>query len=297
MKVQFLTLITVLMILTFALPLSAQKRVPGNISSFAEDTAMFPHDFNDEYYAANGIFAPLINGRRTGTDFLSVFGESSNPAHRNVRVLVTLPAYNENGEVLFWTPLGDLNDKCFTDDVAGAEAREMAAYYPIYVFPKIEDPTLVSFANIRQAALIDETQTNIIFKNNRLGLRMVFLVNFTEKAFSTKEGYLMLQNLGKKNGLSLEGTPLIKFKYEIDELAAQDFISIEKRAFRYDPPYTGLYTISPIIRTDTGVVPIARDAFLFMVTRNGQPLPDEKIFVDTFEYLQKIGVPPYDSGK
>jgi hypothetical protein len=257
---------------------------------------MFPHDFNDEYYAANGINAPYIVARRTGTDFLSVFGESSNPAHRNVRVLITLPAYDENGGIRFWTPLGNLNEKGFTDDATGAEAREMAALYPIYVFPKTEDPQLASFTNTRQAALIDLSQDSIHYLGNPLGLRMVFLVNFTEKAFNTKEGFLMMQNLEKKNGLSLEGTPLIKDKADIDELLTGDFITLEKRDLWDDPQITGAYALSPIIKTETNEL-IAQDAFLIMVTRNEQPLPDERIFVDTFNYLKKFSVPPYDPVK
>ena len=291
MKIRFITIITVLMILTFALPLSAQKKVTGSLSPFAEDTSIFPHDFNDEFYAENGVFAPSIIDRRDGNDFLSVFGLSSNPTHRNVRVIAALPAYNQNGEVRFWSPLGELIDKSFTNDGNGVEAREMAALYRIYVFPKASDPTLASFTNTRQAALIDESQNGIYYKGNPLGLRMIILVNFTEKAFSTKEGIFMMQSLEKKNGLSLDGTPLIKYGDEISELLRSEFISMEKRSFRDDPPFGGLYTISPVIDiyADKGV--IAPDAFLIMTTRDGQPLAGERMFVSEFGCLQKFGTP------
>jgi hypothetical protein len=294
----FIIFITVLIILTFALHASAQKQIiRGTLLPFAEDTAMFPHDFNDEYYAANGVVADSIFDRRTGKDFLSVFSMSSNPAHRNVRVLVTLPAYNEYGEILFWTPLGELNDKGFTDDAAGNDAREIAAAYPIYVFPKASDPTLANFTNVRQAALIDETQKNINFKENPLGLRMILTVNFTEKAF-TKEGISMMQYLEKKNGLSLEGTPLIKSRADIDELFLNELVTIQKRAFWEEPPTDRFYSISPVIRFGKDIAsPIAADAFLIMVTRGGQPLASEQIFADTFFYIQKNGVPPYNSVK
>lgn len=296
MKIRFITFITILMILTFALPLSAQKRVSRSLPTFAEDTAMFPHDFNDDFYAANGIFAPAIIGRRTGTDFLSVFSMSSNPAHNNVRVLVALPAYDENGDVRFWTPLGNVNEKGFTDDELGGQAREIANLYPVFVFPKAADPQLLSFTNTRQAALFDLSQDNLFYKNNPLGLRTVFLVNYTPKAFTTKEGYLMMQFMEKKNGLSLEGTPLIKTKADIEELARDEFISIEKRALWDEPTITGEYSICPIIRTDKNEL-IAQDAFLIMATRDGVPMPGEAIFLDTFNYLKKFSFPPYDPVK
>lgn len=292
MKIQYITLITVLLILTFALPLSAQKTVSGTYPSLLEDTSIFPHDFNDEYYAENGVSAPSIIGRRTGMDYLSVFGWSSNPTHSNVRVLITLPAYNENGEIRFWTPLGELNDKDFTDDAAGVQAREMAALYPIYVFPKVADQEFASFTNTRQAALMDETQNGVYYKGNPLGLRMIALVNFTDKAFTTKEGFFMLQMLGKKNGLSLDGTPLIKFKSEIDELYKMELISITKRSLWQEPTVNGAYSISPVINIYANKGVIAQDAFLMMPTRrDGDPLPDERIFVEEFNCLKKFGTP------
>ena len=282
------------MILTFALPFSAQKRLSPVISSFAEDTSMFPHDFNDKFYISNGIDAPSIIGRRTGTDFLSVFGVSSNPTHRDVRILAALPAYDENGGIRFWSPLGEVNEKGFIEGVDGTEAREIAALYPIYVFPKANDPTLSSFTNTRQAAIFDLTQDSIHYKGNPLGLRMVFLVNYTEKAFN-KEGFEMMQFMGKKNGLSLEGTPIIKTKADIEMLLKDEFISIVTRPLWDNPQIVGAYSISPIIKTDDNEF-IARDAFLIMVTRNDEPLPDERIFLDTFNYLKK-SAPPYNTIK
>jgi hypothetical protein len=293
MKIRYITLITVLLILAFALPLSAQKTFSGTISSLAEDTSIFPHDFNDEYYAENGVSAPSIIDRRSGMDYLSVFGWSSNPTHNDVRILITLPAYNENGEIRFWTPLGELNDKDFTDDGTGVEAREMAALYPLYVFPKSSDRALpASFTNTRQAALMDETQSGAYYKGNRLGLRVIALVNFTDKAFTTKEGFFMLQMLEKKNGLSLDGTPIIKFKSEILELYKMELITVVKRSLWEPPTAKGTYAISPVINIYENKGVIAPDAFLLMATRSGgEPLADERIFVEAFSCLKKFGTP------
>ena len=105
-----------------------------------------------------------------------------------------------------------------------------------------------------------------------------------------------MQFMEKKNGLSLEGTPLIKTKADIDELLRDEFISIEKRSLWDDPTVIGAYSTSPIINTDKNEL-IAQDAFLIMVTRDGMPLPSETIFLDTFNYLKKFSVPPYDPVK
>ncbi|HVE56758.1 MAG TPA: hypothetical protein VNB22_08015 [Pyrinomonadaceae bacterium] len=268
----------------------AQKISRGNLSTIAEDTSTYPHDFNDDYYIKNGVSPKFIIERRTGTDYLSVFGLTSDPRHRSVRVLVTLPAYGQNGEMLFWTPLGELREDGFTEDGIGMQAREAANTYPIYVFPKFSDPSLFAFTNVRQSALIDRTQEGLLPEpySNVLGVRVIVLVNYTEKAFNTKEGVQMMQYMAKKNGLSLEGTPLIKTKSDLDELAKYECISMQKRVFWDDSPYRGIYAISPIIIEPVKQA-IAGDAFLFMVTKDGKPLDSESAFAAQFACLQKTG--------
>jgi hypothetical protein len=61
--------------------------VPRKIADpkLAADMRMNPHDFLDEYYGINGVIGKLIIDRRTGKDFLSVFGWSSDTNHSNIR--------------------------------------------------------------------------------------------------------------------------------------------------------------------------------------------------------------------
>jgi hypothetical protein len=284
----FFMIAAVLSMLIFATSLSAQKISRVELPPLAEDTSTYPHDFSDEYYEQNGVLTKIIIGRRTGTDFLSVFGLSSNPAHRNVRVLVTLPAYGQNGEMLFWTPLGEVRKDGFTDDAIGVETREMANTYPIYVFPKFNDPSLFAFTNVRQAALIDDTQKAFSLNGSSLGLRLILWVNFTEEAFNTKEGISMMNYMSKKNGLSLDGTPLIKSKSDMDELDKYECISVQKRSFRDDTPPGGMYSISPVI-VNPRKEAIALDAFLLTVMKDGKPLGSENVFAEQFNCLQKTG--------
>lgn len=281
----FLMLTAVLVILIFAFSLFAQK---GTSPTLAEDTTINPHDFNNEYYWTNGVEPKLIVGRRTGTDYLSVFGLTNNPIHNNVRILATLPAYNEAGEIRFWNPLGEVTSEGFTQNEAGALARQVAEFYPIYVFPRQDADKTFSFTNTRQAAIIHETPSSLVDYYNPLGLRVILVVNYTEKALQTKEGFAMMNFMGKKNGFSLENTPLIKSTADIQMLLDGEFITAEKLPFYGDVKYGVQYAITPVITNPSKGV-IAKDAFLLTVTKDGSPLAGEANFSAQFGCLQKAG--------
>jgi hypothetical protein len=176
------TILFVFIVLVSVGSISAQKGPVG--PPLWEDTAINPHDYTDAYYLMNGINPKTIIDRRTGTDGLSVVSPSSNPFHTNVRIIATAPAYDQNGEMIFWYPLGELRDLGTNDDRQGQMLLEMAMRSPMYIFP---DSTIIefrTFANNRQAALMDNTWAATNDKElNPLGLRMVYIVNYTEKAF------------------------------------------------------------------------------------------------------------------
>lgn len=248
--------------------------------SFAEDTAINPHDFTNKYYASNGVYAPAIFGRRNGSDELSVFSNSSNPIHTNVRVVATIPGYNENGDIVYWYPLGELQSSGFTRDKLGMQARNLASYFPIYVFPDTSVIDFRTFANTRQAALLDNTWAQGDRSMNPLGLREIFVVNYTEKAFG-KEGFEMMQYFGKKNGMSLNDTPIIRTMEDLSFLMKYEMI--EASPMKYNG---GQYAIDPEIMDPTNGA-IAQDAFLWMVTVEGKPLVSEEMFLYQFNCLKK----------
>ena len=102
----------------------------------------------------------------------------------------------------------------------------------------------------------------------------------------------MMEMLGKKNGLSLDGTPIIKFKSEIQELFKMEFITIVKRSLWEPPTVNGAYAIGPVINIYENKGVIAQDAFLLMPTRSGgEPLEAERMFVEAFSCLKKFGTP------
>lgn len=277
-------MIAVLIVLTFALSLSAQILEDGrDINKLPViDTSMNPHDFTDKYYALNGVDANYIIGRRTGYDLLSVIGWSSNPYHRNVRLTATLPAYGANGEILFYSPLGEINDKGFIEDAIGKQAKALADSNPIYVFPE-NNGNDFAFGRSRQAALMDGSNMD----GFSIGLRSIVLVNYTKKAFGD-EGFEMMDYMLKKNGNSLDGTPLIKSFEDLTTLEKYELVSMEKRFLWDDTEFAGTYSISPIIYEPFKGV-IAPDAFLMTVTRKGEPLVGEQRFIDEFNCLRKGG--------
>jgi len=255
----------------------------GQVTSyytFAEDTAINPHDFTNRYYATNGVFAPAIYGRRNGSDALSVFGSSSNPIHTHVRVVATIPGYNENGDIIYWYPLGELQASGFTHDKLGVEARELASHFPIYVFPDTSVVDFRTFANTRQASLLDNAWSQADRFMNPLGLREIFVVNYTEKAFA-EEGIEMMNYFGKKNGMSVNNTPIIRTKEDLNFL--MKYGMIEASAMKY---IGGSYAINPEILDPTNGA-IASDAYLWMATLDGNTLAREEMFVMQFNCLRK----------
>ena len=276
-------------VLTFALislvcvfSSSAQVK-PGPAPTPAWDTAINPHDFTDTYYLSKGVNPKFIIDRRTGKDGLSVFRKSSNPNHTDVRVIVTVPALDQTGEQFFWYPLGTLTNAGFTDDKVGFLARNTASLFPMYIFP---DPKLVNFnsiANTRHAPLFDNSWA-IFGPNglNPLGLREVFFVTYTDMV-NTPEGQKMMQYLGEKNGMATDATPIIKSVADMDLLKEYGCIRIEAPMVT-GLYYKGAYAIAPPVASKPGV--IAKDAFLWMSSRDGKPLEAEMKFVNQFNCLQ-----------
>jgi hypothetical protein len=280
----FWTVVFVFILLISVGSVSAQKSAQNNpYPPLWEDTAINPHDFTSEYYAMHGVISRRIIGRRDGVDGLSVFSNSSNPYHTNVRVITTLPAYDQHGDMLFWYPLGELQDYGFTEDKIGALARETASKFPIYIFPNTRIQTYRTFGNARQAALMDNSFSMTNTEDaNPLGVREIFVVNFTEKAF-TKEGFEMMQYFLKKNGASADDTPIIRTIEDIQILLKNEMISADTMKF-----VGGRYAINPIIFDPTNGV-IAQDAFILMATKDDKPLPAEDMFGWTFQCLQTTG--------
>ena len=215
---------------------------------------------------------------------MSVFGKTSNPNQSTVRVIVTVPSYDKNGAVSYWYPLGELTNAGFLDSEVGIMARETAKFFPMYVFPDEKYINYNTIVGTRQAPIIDNswpgTGPGIV---NPLGIRELFLVNYTPMAHS-KEGAKMMDYMAEKNGRGTDSMPIVNTVADIQMLYSEGYITLKGPG---EGPDRGHFAIAPVIADPTNGV-IAKDAFLYMSTRTGYPLDREMIFVDQFGCLQKL---------
>lgn len=260
----------------------APARAETAAGPFSDNTP--PFDFTDAFYRQNGVNPLNILNRRTGMDGLSVIDESPDPTRRDVRVTITLPAYDHSGGMLFWNVFGEFGSNGFTRNQAGRSARAVAEASPIWVFPRADGDPL-ALGNNRQADMID--MRNGYFSNNPLGLWVIVFVNYTDAAFDTEEGRQALADLAERNGLDRDGTPIIKSRSELDDLTREGFVTQRRRPV--DGSKGPRWSICPVIEDPTDGA-IALDAFLVTVLQeNGEPLPAEEDFVANFESLRLTG--------
>lgn len=239
-------------------------------------------DFTDDFYRSHGVDPAKLVGRRSGTDGISVPDKAPDNSHRDVRVTFTLPAYDTSGGRHFFTVLSDLAPEPFTATTAGTSARRLAEASPVYVFPTLTGDPL-GVGNSRQADMID--MSHGYFSNNPLGLWVHVFVTWTPKALDTTAGRQALAELKRKNGASLDGTPIIRTESELVTLTRAGYTKQTKRPVTQQ----GRYFVCPVYK-DPRDGAIAPDAFLATVRRpDGTPLPAERGFVSDFESLQDTG--------
>lgn len=267
-------------LLTFALALLTTLAVaPLTARADVQDRL---YDFTDAFYRKNGVDPAKIAGRRQGVAPLGTIDTPLFPFQRNVRALLTLPAYNHSGAIYYWTVMGELFNDGFTKDAAGQRARQTADNMIEYVFPT-KDGNPIGLGNLRQSVMLD--MRNGYFSSNPLGLWTHVWVSYTPRAFNTAEGKKMLADLQKKNGLALDGTPIIKTLSELDNLFSKGLAA--KRLRNPDGSEGATYSICPVVKdpTDGG---IATDQFL-AYTRKPDGTPLEPYFVRHFDSLRFTG--------
>ena len=270
-KITLLTYALAMLLTLVAIPMSARADVQDRI-----------FDFTDEYYLQNGVDPSKIVNRINGTAPRSIFDSPYFSFQRNVRALRLNPAYNHSGALTYWTVMGDIFVDGFTNDAAGQRARQTADNMILYVFPtRTGNP--IGLGNNRQADIVD--MRNGYFSNNPLGLWLHVWVSYTDRAFNTSDGKKALADLQKKNGLALDGTPIIKTLSDLDNLLSKGFAA---KRFRNPNGSEGtMYGICPVIK-DPRNGGIAFDNVLTVV-RNADGSPLEPAFVTNFNALQTTG--------
>ena len=237
------------------------------------------YDFTDDFYRKNGIDPARIVGRRQGVAPLAVVNAPFFTYQRNVRALLTLPAYNHSGSPVYWTVMGELNPDAFLNNAAGTLARQTADNMIEYVFPA-QGTNPVGLGNLRQSVMLD--MRNGYFSNNPLGLWTHVWVSFTDRAFNTADGRKTLEDLRKRNGTALDGTPIIKTLSELDNLFSKGFAA--KRLRNPNGSEGALYSICPVVKDPRGGG-IAPDQYL-AYTRKADGTPLEPSFVTNFDSLR-----------
>ncbi|MDQ3814007.1 MAG: hypothetical protein M3347_08650 [Armatimonadota bacterium] len=266
--------------LLYTLPALAAMFLAATLTPAHADVQDRLYDFTDAYYLQNGVNPSAIVGRRQAVAPLATTDRPIFPYQRNVRALLTLPAYDHSGNPWFFTVLGGLSASGFTSNAAGQRARQIAETSIEYVFPR-RGTNPMGLGATRQSVLLD--MRNGYFSNNPLGLWVHVWVSYTDRAFNTPEGRAELADLARRNGLDLDGTPRIRTVGDIDRLFSKGLITKLKA-----PLDDGTrYAICPVIKdpTDGGIAP---DQFLAF-TRKADGTPLEPFFVRHFESLRTTG--------
>jgi len=183
-----------------------------------------PFDFSDAHYLANGINPANIIHRIDGTcpandmpACSTVDNSNTDPNRRNIRELSTTGGFNHEGNPLYYSIFGMVMPNTFTNDAAGQKAMAIANFFSAYIFPKASgDPFSPALSNRRQDNVFDTRDG--YFVENPLGLWTAVFVSYTPAAFNTAEGQATLAALAAKNGLDLDGTPILKKAIEVDDL-------------------------------------------------------------------------------
>jgi hypothetical protein len=245
------------------------------------------YDFTDAYYRQNGVNPAAIDGRRQPGP-LAASDTPNFSYQRPVRMLLTLPAYDQSGNANYFTVLGGLkgaviggiNESTFTSDAAGVRAQQIADSSPEYIFPKVgTDP--LGLGALRQSVLLD--MRHGYFSNNPLGLWIHTWINYTKMGLYSADGIAKQNELAARNGRAADGTAIIASLSEIEDLLGRGFVTKTVR------PLNDVlrYAICPVVKdpTDGG---IALDQFLaYTRDANGNPL--EREFFDNFESLRLTG--------
>ncbi|HEX6125494.1 MAG TPA: hypothetical protein VFZ23_09010 [Pyrinomonadaceae bacterium] len=234
-----------------------------------------PFDFSDKYYYANGVITDTLIGRKNGADGESVFDQTYDRRYSDVRITATMPAYESSGAPIFWNYYTGVPKYGFTEDENGQFAVSLAYVYPLYMFPS----TTMKESD-RQAALARIGEG--YFEKNTLGIAAVYLVEYTDKV-DTKAGDVIIKMLADRNGISVDGTPIIRTAKEIDGLLEEGLITVTQPSL--DEPYRTPFAVAKVLQAENRS--IAPDAFLkYVKNHDGKPLEAEAHFVSMFECLK-----------
>lgn len=194
-----------------------------------------PFDFSDNFYRINGVDINNILGRPGNPDRPPahwVLDNSNNdPTRRGVRILETTGGWDRDGNLIYYSIMGGMKATTFTNDAAGVRARALAEDFRAFLFPRtprnadgspgrvILDPAP---PNRRQDNVFDTK--NSYFCQNLLGLWLITMVVYTQDGYNAWVNntnpalHAELQEIANRNGIDLNGTPILNTVPDIDHL-------------------------------------------------------------------------------
>lgn len=244
-------------------------------------------DFSDAFYAQNGV-DPSKLIIRVGTaarpqSAWTIDTSGDDPTRNDVRILEHNGGYDNSGHRIFFTINAVLTTDAFTSPAAKAIADE----FQVFIFPRRQpDGTFnltVAPEDRRQDNLFDTSGG--YFSNDPLQLWIIKFVMWTDAAFNTQAGRRALADLAEENGLSADGTPIVKDLSDLEDLIDDGFV--ELIAVAQDGSEGFQYVVCSIYK-DPRDGAITDDAFLILVPRADGSDVDPMLRAD-FESLKATG--------
>ncbi len=235
-------------LLLLFLTASAALLISGFPVMEAANTNPPPFDFNDTFYAQNGVNGPGLRERACNPDRPATHAvldpPSPDPATRNTcRILQTTGGFDASGNLIYYSIMAPVFPNDFTNNAAGQRALQIANDFRAFLFPKCVAPgtpgsvlVRAGCAALKSPALANRRQDNVFdtrngyFSNNPLGLWILAFVVYTDAAFNTPEGQSELAKIAATNGTDLDGTPILDDASSIDNLVQKGFARILTRA-------------------------------------------------------------------
>jgi len=268
-------------LLLLSLSLSAPA-LPGPTPASPPRTSF---DFSDEVYRRQGIDPAKIRERLSGERGLAVPGPCPEPSRRGLRTLEWRGGYDAAGCTLFFHRFGSLGGDAFLGDPSGDRARRTADVYRVFTFPKQHATSRRLLLQDRQDPVFDTTPGSL--SQNPLALWRVTTVVFTEKVFRSRPGLMALEEIRKRNGTDLDGTPILRNLSDIRNLEQRGFVALEQRSA--GDSGESPWVIWPLV----GLVPVERlpgDAVLAL-TMMDEGVAVEPMLEQAFLNLAQAGSP------
>jgi hypothetical protein len=191
-------------------------------------SAQVPFDFSDEFYIQNGIDPAKFNSRVKPEDANATLDTSPDSKHSDTRILEVNGGFDSAGQLLYYpAPPATFSADAFLPNAAGQRARKIANEFRAFIFPlRNGDPTGPPVFNRRHDNMFDTSSGYLT--DNPLGLWRVTFPRYTDKALFPKWDP-KLEELALRNGLDLDGTPIIKRLSEIFELESLGLVDLIQR--------------------------------------------------------------------